>query len=65
MIDGFSGHADYHELLAWLMAFNKAPKEVFIVHGNEDASTAMAEHIKRTYGWNVTIPKMGESFRLE
>jgi len=65
MIDGFSGHADYYEMLAWLMAFNKAPKKVFIVHGNPEASTAMADHIRQTYNWDVVVPVLGESFILD
>jgi len=65
MIDGFSGHADYNEMLAWLMPFNKKPKQVFMVHGEEEASRSMAEKIKQTYNWNVTIPKFGDSFELE
>ncbi len=64
MIDGFSAHADYNEVLAWLMAFNKPPKKVFIVHGDEEASHSMAQKIRDTYGWKVVIPKFGESFDL-
>ena len=65
MIDGFSGHADYNEMLAWLMPFNKAPKQIFMVHGEADASRSMAEKIKKTYDWKVTIPQFGDSFELE
>ncbi|MCF7921035.1 MAG: MBL fold metallo-hydrolase [Candidatus Cloacimonetes bacterium] len=64
MLDAFSGHADYNELLAWMMAFNKKPKKVFLVHGDEAASAAMAEHIRNKYKWDVVIPKHGESFIL-
>ncbi|MEJ2231974.1 MAG: MBL fold metallo-hydrolase [Nitrospirales bacterium] len=32
-ISGFSAHADYNEILAWLMGFNRPPKQTFIVHG--------------------------------
>jgi len=65
MIDGFSGHADYNEMLAWLMPFNKTPKQVFMVHGEAEASQSMAEKIKQTYGWKVAVPKFGESFELD
>ena len=65
MIDGFSGHADYNEMLAWLMPFNKKPKTTFMVHGEADASQSMAEKIEKTYNWKVEIPKFGESFELE
>ncbi len=64
-IDGFSGHADYNEMLAWLMPFNKKPTCTYMVHGEADASKAMAEKIKQTYGWNVIIPQFADSFELE
>ena len=65
MIDGFSGHADYNEMLAWLMAFNKPPKKVFLVHGELEASHSLAEKIKQTYSWEVVVPQFGDSFELE
>ncbi len=65
MIDGFSGHADYNEMLAWLMPFNKKPKQVFMVHGETEASQSMAIKIRDTFGWNVSVPKFGDSFELE
>jgi len=64
-ISGFSGHADYNEILAWLMGFNKAPLKTFIVHGEPHASIAMAAKIKEHLGWDVAIPDFGESFKLE
>jgi metallo-beta-lactamase family protein len=65
MIDGFSGHADYNEILAWLMPFNITPKTTFLVHGERDASSSLAEKIKQNYQWKVNVPQMGESFELE
>jgi metallo-beta-lactamase family protein len=64
-ISGFSAHADYNETLAWLMGFNRPPLKTFIVHGEADASTALAEKIKARLGWKVVIPKFNESFDLE
>jgi metallo-beta-lactamase family protein len=64
-IPGFSGHGDYEEILAWLMAFNKAPQTIFIVHGEETASLALAGHIKNTFGWKTVIPKLGERYELD
>ena len=55
-IEGFSGHADYQELLAWLMGFNKAPERIFLVHGEPEASSAMADHIRKQFKWDVTVP---------
>lgn len=64
-ISGFSGHADYNEILAWLMGFNKPPKKTFIVHGEPEASSALAERVREMFGWDVVIPEYGESFELD
>jgi metallo-beta-lactamase family protein len=64
-ISGFSAHADYQETLAWLMGFNRPPLTTFIVHGEPDASAALAEKIKSQLGWKVVIPKLNERFTLE
>ncbi|MEJ2054744.1 MAG: MBL fold metallo-hydrolase [Calditrichaceae bacterium] len=64
-ISGFSGHGDYSEILAWLMAFNKPPEKTFIVHGEQSASEAMAEHIKNYFGWNVILPEYGRTYDLD
>jgi metallo-beta-lactamase family protein len=36
-IDDFSAHADQEGLLEWLKGFEKAPAQVILVHGEEDA----------------------------
>lgn len=63
-ISGFSAHADYQETLAWLMGFNRPPIQTFIVHGEPDASAALAEKIKAKLGWRVVIPGQNERFEL-
>ncbi|MBW2259693.1 MAG: MBL fold metallo-hydrolase, partial [Deltaproteobacteria bacterium] len=64
-ISGFSAHADYNEILAWLMGFNRPPLKTFIVHGEPDASTALAEKIREKLKWDVVIPKFEEAFELD
>ena len=64
-ISGLSAHADYNEILAWLMGFNKPPLKTFIVHGEPEASTSLADKIRKHFGWDVIIPKLGESNELE
>lgn len=63
-ISGFSAHADYQETLAWLMGFNRPPIQTFIVHGEPEASAALAEKIKAKLGWRVVIPGQNERFEL-
>jgi metallo-beta-lactamase family protein len=64
-IPGYSAHADYNEILAWLMGFNRPPKKTFIVHGEPEASRALAEKIEKTLHWPTVVPKFGEGFYLE
>jgi metallo-beta-lactamase family protein len=65
MISGYSGHADYNEILAWLMGFNRPPERTFLVHGEPEAAQALADKIRTKLGWRVVIPKFGESFELD
>lgn len=64
-IMGFSGHADYDEILAWLMGFNRAPLITFLVHGEPEASAALAEKIRSHFGWETVVPEHGQSFDLD
>ena len=62
---GFSGHADYNDILAWLMGFNRPPEKTFIVHGEPGASQSLGEKIKAHFGWETVIPQYGESFEID
>ena len=64
-ISGFSAHADYNEILAWLIGFNRPPLKTFIVHGEPDASAALAEKIREKLKWDVVIPEFEEAFELD
>ena len=61
----FSAHADYSEILRWLGNFKRAPKEVFIVHGEAEPRRALREKISRELGWKVTLPEHLEKFDLK
>ncbi|MFH1686631.1 MAG: MBL fold metallo-hydrolase [bacterium] len=64
-LSGFSGHADYNEIQAWLMGFDHAPEQTFIVHGEPEASQALSGHIKARYDWEITVPRLGDSHEIE
>ena len=63
-LHGLSGHADYIELLHWLEPVSKAPRKVFITHGEESQSEAMAEHLRTERQWNTHIPELHETVEL-
>jgi metallo-beta-lactamase family protein len=56
-IDMFSAHADQNELLYWLKSFEELPRKVLLVHGEPNASFALAEKIKEQLGVEVDIPE--------
>ena len=57
-IGGLSAHADQAGLLDWLQGFKSAPKSVFVVHGEAEASAVLAQSIRDELEWkNVIIPE--------
>jgi metallo-beta-lactamase family protein len=65
VIDSFSAHADYVELLQWLKGFERPPRKTFLVHGEPRAAQAMKEHIlAELKDWNVEIPAYLQSYEL-
>ncbi len=63
-LNELSGHADQHELLAWMKPFAGGLKKVFVVHGEPSQSDALARVIREQYKLEVVIPSRGDSFEL-
>ena len=55
-IHGFSAHADRDELLNWLRALKKAPKKVFVVHGEEKSAKSFGDYVRKQTGWDTVVP---------
>lgn len=53
-LEGFSGHADRDGLLEWVQGFQKAPQNIFLVHGEEESKTALETLIQETTGFPCT-----------
>lgn len=64
MIDGFSGHADRDGLLDWIGKFNRKPKKIFIVHGEDEAQSEFSKLIGQKFGIETIIPAKGESYAV-
>jgi len=65
VIDSFSAHADYVEILQWLKGFKRPPRKTFLVHGEPRAAQAMKDHILAGLkGWDVEIPAYLQSYEL-
>jgi len=63
-LDGFSSHADYSEIIAWVEKCRFAPKKVFLVHGEPDAQKSLQEKLEAKFGWDIHAPAYGEEVDL-
>ena len=61
----FSVHADADEVLDWLGRCDPAPRTVFVVHGEAEASQALARRVGDELGWCAVVPRHGERVRLD
>ena len=63
-LEGFSGHADADGLMRWLRGFKQAPQQVYVIHGEPQASDALRCRIQDELGWRVRVPQHGESVEI-
>jgi metallo-beta-lactamase family protein len=64
VINGFSAHSDRTELLTWTKHFQKKADRSFIVHGEEESSFALAQGMEGQGYQNVSVPQLGQSFKI-
>ncbi len=63
-INSFSAHADKGQLLDWVRGLKKAPQNIFIVHGEEEASKELSDSINTEFGYKTDIPTLYSSYEL-
>ncbi len=62
-IDGYSAHADQSELLEWARPFDRSRlQQTFLVHGEPEAQSTLAEKLEAEGLKRVTIPQRGQSY---
>ena len=64
-IEGYSGHADQEWLLNFVYSFIQKPKHIFLIHGEYEGQKELKEKLVENTGIPVTIPELGDSYRLE
>lgn len=64
-IHGFSSHADRNELLKWLSNLQKAPRRVFVVHGEAESAQRFGKFLTKQTGWKVSVPDYEETVLLD
>jgi metallo-beta-lactamase family protein len=60
VIDSFSAHADREELLEWIGHAATSLKGIFVVHGEEEESLALADGIKTLGVHRTIVPHRGD-----
>ena len=56
-IDALSAHADRSELVRWTDTMGKrAPRRVFITHGEPESAESIAALYRERHGWDVRVP---------
>ena len=63
-IEGLSAHGDQNDLLNWMSALKNKPKKVFLVHGENQPADELRIKIQEKYGFDCTIPLMGQEFEI-
>ncbi len=63
-LKGLSGHADAGEMMRWLSGVRRAPRAVFVTHGEAEAAAALASRIARERGFEARVPAHGDRFDL-
>ena len=64
-VQGLSAHAGRDDLLRWLGSFDPAPRRVFVTHGEESASLALADRAGSDLGLDVSVPSWLEEVSLD
>jgi metallo-beta-lactamase family protein len=63
-VEGFSVHADADDLVAWLASGPDEPDVVYVVHGEPEASSALARRVRDELGWMAVAPRHDEIVRV-
>jgi metallo-beta-lactamase family protein len=64
VMDEFSAHADRNDLIDWIMQGKEKWQKVFLVHGEPESASSLAEALRNKGIKEVVVPKLGESFEI-
>lgn len=65
VMDSFSAHGDYHEMINFLRNQTRRTKEVFLVHGEPDTQEIYRKKLLKLGFRKVNIPNKGQVFNLK
>ena len=64
-IEGYSGHADQEWLMNFIYSFIEKPKQIILVHGEENSQKDLKNKLLEETKIPVTIPKFGEIYKIQ
>lgn len=64
-IEGYSGHADQEGLMNFIYSFIQKPKNIFLVHGEENSQKVLKGKIEEEAKIPVIVPSYGETYELD
>ncbi len=63
-LPGMSAHADAGQLVQWLATAPRAPRGIYLNHGEAAPADALRQRIERELGWPATVPRLGQSVEI-
>ena len=57
-----SAHADSGQLMDWMRVMPHAPEQVYVTHGEAQASDALRARIQHELGWRALVPEHGSTW---
>lgn len=55
-VNGFSAHADRNDLFRWISGFGNSPQKIFVVHGEEEATSDFSSFLKANTESTIITP---------
>jgi metallo-beta-lactamase family protein len=55
-LQSLSAHADREDLLAWIGALPRAPRHIFVTHGEPEAADCLRQAIEERHRWPCSVP---------
>ena len=63
-IETMSAHADREEILGWLRHFGRAPRRVFLTHGEPRAADVLRRTLRERLGWTCEVPEYQDTVEV-
>lgn len=63
-LQGLSAHADREDLLDWIAALPRAPRHVYVTHGEPEAADSLRQAIEERHHWPCSVPEYMEIANL-